>query len=247
MPRDRRVSRELRVVGLPTELFDRLDLPATALCRAALDLARRCEHPAILHHSLRTFLHARLAAGPLGLVTGADFDPQELFVACVLHDVGASDRYDGPQRFEVEGADAASHFLASRGVGVAARRRVWEAIALHTSPGIAERLGALTRLTRAGVVSDFCEAPDDVPSAPSAATPAQRAAFEALLPRLEVRRWLADAVVGQALRNPAKAPASSWPGGLLQAHLAGRHVSADLAEIPAAAGDPAVPAENPAF
>ncbi|HXL90101.1 MAG TPA: hypothetical protein VN969_14215 [Streptosporangiaceae bacterium] len=32
---------------------------------------------------------------------------------------------------------------------------VWEAIALHTSPGLAERRGALAHLTRAGIGMDF--------------------------------------------------------------------------------------------
>jgi hypothetical protein len=193
-------------------VLDRLGLPDSALCAAAEELARRHEHPAIVNHSIRTFLLAELAAPSLGLRDGTEYDRDELFVACVLHDVGTADAYDGPQRFEVEGADAASRFLASRGVAADARQRVWEAIALHTSPGIAERLGPVTRLTRAGVLSDF-------------ATPglAPRRDIEALLPRLDVERHLADAVVRQALHNAAKAPRATWPGALLHAHLADPH------------------------
>jgi hypothetical protein len=129
--------------------------------------------------------------------------------------VVAAPAADGPQRFEVEGADAASRFLASWGVAADARRRVWEAIALHTCTGIAERLGPLTRLTRAGVVADF--------AGPAVAGPARRREFESLLPRLDVERHLADAVVRQAVDNPAKAPPSTWPGALLRAHLADPH------------------------
>jgi HD domain len=192
-------------------VLERLGLPDSALCVAAVELARRQEHPSILNHSVRTFMHAERAATPLGLAVDADYDRAELFVACVLHDIGTAAVHDGPQRFEVEGADAAADFLASWEVPPQARQRVWEAIALHTSPGIAERMGPLTRLTRAGVVADFT-APADA-----------RRDLESLLPRLDVERHLGDAVVRQAVRNPAKAPRATWPGGLLRAHLADPH------------------------
>lgn len=201
-------------------MADRPRLPDSAICVAAADLARRYEHPAIVNHSLRTFLHAELAAGPLGLRPGADYDPEELFVACVLHDIGTAEAYDGPQRFELEGADAAAAFLASWGAPADAGQRVWEAIALHTSPGIAERLGPLARLTRAGVVSDFAAAAGGSGERAQPGERARRGEIEAVLPRLDVERHLGDAVVRQAVANPAKAPRSSWPGGLLRAHLA---------------------------
>jgi hypothetical protein len=156
------------------------------------------------------------SAGPLGLRAGADYDIEELFVACVLHDIGTAEQYNGPQRFEVDGADAAAGFLQSWGAPAAVRQRVWEAIALHTSPGIAERLAPLTRLTRADVVSDFAGAA----AGPSAVSAARRGEIESRYPRDDIERHLADAVIRQAVANPAKAPRSSWPGGLLRAHLA---------------------------
>jgi hypothetical protein len=183
-------------------------LPDTPLCAAALALARGHEHPAILNHSLRTFLHAEHAAPRLDLRPDADYDREELFVACVLHDIGTADAYNGPQRFEVEGADAATAFLTAHHIPAPARQRVWEAIALHTSPGIAERLGPLTRLTRAGVLADF-----------GRRTKTARA-LESDLPRLDIERHLANAVVRQALVTPTKAPPASWPGSLLEAHRA---------------------------
>ncbi|MEV5426913.1 hypothetical protein AB0K85_29730 [Streptomyces cellulosae] len=42
----------------------------------------------------------------------------------------------------------------------------------------------------------------------------------ARFPRLGIETVLADAVVAQAVQCPQKAPPSSWPGGLLAAHLA---------------------------
>ena len=45
----------------------------------------------------------------------------------------------GIQRFEVDGADMAAKFLTDNGVAARGVDLVWEAIALHSSPGIAER------------------------------------------------------------------------------------------------------------
>jgi len=178
-----------------------------------LELAEESEQPAIVNHSIRTFLYATLAAGPNILDTP---DNDLLFVAGVLHDVGTADRFNGAQRFEVEGADAAAAYLDARGLDRRDIDLVWEAIALHTSPGIAERRGPLTRLIRLGVRSDFGHPGID---------PELRRTVELEYPRLGIEKVLADAVVAQALPRPVaerseKAPPSSWPGGLLNAHLA---------------------------
>ena len=184
-------------------------IPQSGLAARAAELARTHTPPAIVNHSVRTFLHAVVAGDRLEVT---DYDPDELFLACILHDVGTAAAFDGPQRFEVEGADAAAHFLRVEGVGSATISRIWEAIALHTSPGIAERMGVLTRLTRIGVVTDFGRG--------SLASHELAAEIEQRYPRLDIERTLADAVVRQAIGQPGKAPASTWPGGLLRAHLA---------------------------
>jgi hypothetical protein len=62
-------------------------------------------------------------------------------------------------RFEVEGADLAAAVLREHGVPEPDVDRVWEAIALHTSPGIAARRGLLSYLTREGVGIDFGRRP----------------------------------------------------------------------------------------
>jgi hypothetical protein len=179
-----------------------VDLPADPIAVRALDLARAHEHVAIVNHSVRTYLHAARIARDRDVDHPADL----LFLACVLHDIGTADAYDGTQRFEVDGADAAARFLTEQGFAAPDVDQVWEAIALHTSPHIAERRGPVPMLTRLGVLADFDAANAD--------------AFADRYPRLDVERVLTGAVVAQALRNPAKAPASTWPGGLYRAYLA---------------------------
>ncbi len=185
-------------------------LPMTEHARTTWQFAMDRLGCAIFNHSVRTYLHARREASRLELAAGRDYDEELLLCACLLHDIGTAEEFDGPQRFEVEGADAAVTLLSSLGFGTAETQQVWQAISLHTSPGIAERMGPLTLLLRRGVVADF--------SAHGGASEIEQ--LHQAYPRSQVEIALADAVVAQALGNSAKAPASSWPGGLLRAHLA---------------------------
>ncbi|MFF1847709.1 HD domain-containing protein [Streptomyces sp. NBC_01550] len=183
-----------------------------ASAEAAYAHVRSLLVPAILNHSVRVWL----LADHLARREGIDAPEREsLAVACLFHDVGTAHQHDGPQRFEVEGADAASAFLSRHRWPAPLIKGVWEAIALHTSPGIAERMGRLPRLVRVGVRADFGATEligtDDEDRLASAL---------ALFPRLNIESVLGEAVVAQALRCPGKAPSSSWPGGLLAAHLA---------------------------
>lgn len=179
------------------------------LAVAALALAQQHETDSVLNHSIRTHRCALRHAELLGLKADHDFDAELLFVACVLHDIGAFDAFDGPQRFEVEGADAAAALLRDHGRSEADADLVWQGIALHTSPGIAERRGALPMLIRVGVRIDFSTV--TIPEA-------ERVEIERQLPRLGLDLELPALVVAQALRQPEKARASSWPADLVRAH-----------------------------
>ncbi|MEE9095149.1 HD domain-containing protein [Pseudarthrobacter phenanthrenivorans] len=180
-----------------------------ALLAAAGDLLGQLLQPPIFNHSARVFEYARAIAANEDCAV----DVAALRIASLFHDAGTADEYDGPQRFEVEGADAAAAFLTTHGWEAARVDSVWEAIALHTSPQIAERRGPVARYLRLGVRADF----GDVTLLPRADK--HRSGVEGMYPRLMIEQCLGQTVVEQALRNPEKAPPSSWPGGLLQAHL----------------------------
>ncbi|MET1074014.1 MAG: HD domain-containing protein [Umezawaea sp.] len=170
-------------------------LPNDPLSQRVLDFARLHVVPSILNHSVRTFLHASAIAER----EGVEHDREVLFHACALHDLGTAHAFDGPVRFEVEGADGAAAFLTAEKVPAEVVDQVWEAIALHTSAQIAERRGPITMLTRRGVVADF-----DEPGA----------AFEEQFPRWDIERELKRLVADQVAHNPAKAPKASWAGYL---------------------------------
>jgi len=189
-------------------------VPNTSLCTTAFNLVEAVLPLPILHHSVRVFLFAKGLAETEQSPWAAGFKLEVLFVACVCHDLGTSNQYNGPQRFEVEGADAAVQLLRSHKVSSSDMHEVWTAIALHTSPGIAERISPLARLVRLGVLIDFRQATREALGATEYARD-----IEKKIPRLDVEKVLGDVVVGQALQNREKAPPASWPGILLKAHL----------------------------
>lgn len=188
---------------------DVLALPTAPWTEAVFAMVTSAESPSLANHSIRSYLFARLFADHRGVVAGRDFDPLLLFAACLLHDIGLTERGNGDQRFEVDGADVAAKFLTEHGRPADDADAVWLAIALHTSPGIAERRGPLCELTREGVGMDFGRRPEAV-------TDAQAAAIHEAYPRVAMVRSLVDAIVEQARTRPDKAPRYSLPGELLR-------------------------------
>jgi hypothetical protein len=74
----------------------------------------------------------------------------------MFHDLGLTEPYrtSSSLRFEVDGAIAARDFLLQHGIDEGEARRVWLSIALHTTPGVPEFLGAEIALVTAGVETD---------------------------------------------------------------------------------------------
>ncbi len=165
---------------------------------------------------MRVYLYAKTLAEHSTSIYATDTAKRDLlFTACLFHDIGTTDKYDGAQRFEIEGGDAAVQHLTRFGVNETSRHDVWTAIACHTSPQIAERIGELSRLVRLAVITDFGRKSD----AWDVLVPL-REEIERELGRAEIEKVLGDAVVEQARRRPEKAPMVSWPGVMYRAHLA---------------------------
>jgi HD domain len=198
-----------------------LDLPAGPLAEAALTVVRTSESAPIANHSLRSFFFAQLLAAHEGYEQDAAYDRDLLFAATVMHDLGTGALAKGHARFEVEGADLAAAVLREHDVPESDVDRVWEAIALHTSPGIARRRGLLAHLTREGVGADFGRNPEIV----AAWVPQIHTAY----PRLMMVRSLVDAIVERAARSPAAAPRYSIGGELLRERQANGVTSMELA------------------
>jgi hypothetical protein len=83
------------------------------------------------------------------------YDPELLYIGAMFHDMGLTEAYSSPtERFEVDGANAARDFLIRQGVADADIEQVWDAIALHTTPGIPKHKKPVVALVTAGVEMD---------------------------------------------------------------------------------------------
>ncbi len=184
--------------------MDPLSLPQTELADAALRWTRAIEPEYLFNHSVRSYLFARVYG------TRFEYDDELLFLATLLHDVGLTPEGDGDQRFEVEGADAAVRFLHGHGLSEERAEIVWDAIALHTSIGIANRKRPEVALANAGIGIDVsARGADKLP--PGFA----EAVFEAY-PRLGCKRELIESVISNAYGRPSKAPPLTFPGEILR-------------------------------
>lgn len=198
----------------PATVRTDLEFPSTPLAKVADELARGAEPDFMYNHSVRSYLFARVAAAARGLTAGEGYDDELLFLSCILHDVGLTTPADRGRRFEVDGAEAAVDLLRANGLETARAQIVWDAIALHTSAGIAEHRGSEVALTRAGIGLDFGSDAELVPG-----ELAERVRDR--YPRLEMARCLTDAIVGQAQGRPRKAPPYTLPGELVRERATG--------------------------
>jgi hypothetical protein len=126
-------------------------VPDTKLAREATELVRSSTSDLVYHHSRRVFWFGSLQ----GRNRGLSFDPELLYIGAMFHDLGLNEQFrDSGRRFEVDSADEARRFLQGHGVAEDSIRRVWTAIALHTTPGIPEFMEPEVGLVTAGVEYD---------------------------------------------------------------------------------------------
>ncbi|MEV5983945.1 HD domain-containing protein [Streptomyces sp. NPDC052051] len=159
-------------------------VPDTALAREATQLVRDTTSDLIYHHSRRVYFFGSLQ----GRNRDLSFDPELLYIGAMFHDLGLNGEFRGSgRRFEVDSAEEARKFLQSHDVPPDSVRRVWTAIALHTTPGIPEFMEPEVALVTAGVEYDVLGIGYDDISA------TDRAAIVALHPRPDFKRQILTA------------------------------------------------------
>ncbi|MFT7841800.1 HD domain-containing protein [Saccharothrix sp. BKS2] len=199
---------------------------AEPFARDTLDFLRSSVSPAVANHSIRAYAYAEFLVDQWDARGHEEYDPRAVFFAATLHDLGLSaPGARRPDRFEVAGADLAVDHLRGHGVDAGTADRVWEAIALHTSTGIAQRRGLLCQLVAAGTALDFGAGSERV-------TDEMAADLHARYPRLNTSSALFSEIVGQARTTPAKAPVGSLARYLVKTDELGAS-----ADIPARWGD----------
>src|SRR5262245_1079297 len=86
-------------------------VPDTPLITSAIEHARENSEPYLFNHVMRSWLFAV----SLAQLSETAHDGEVVAVATLLHDIGLSEAFSGPLRFEVEGANAARRFGQAAG------------------------------------------------------------------------------------------------------------------------------------
>src|ERR1700724_1209329 len=108
--------------------FAGIKVPDTALVHDAMDLSRSLLEPFLFNHVMRSWLFGIVLAESAAIAPDAEL----LAVAAILHDLGLTERYNGENRFEVDGANAAPGFLKETATPPQTTRRAGASIRLHT-------------------------------------------------------------------------------------------------------------------
>ena len=108
-------------------------VPDTPLVARAIEYAREHSEPYLFNHVMRSWLFSVAIAQ----LRNAPHDTEVLAVATLLHDLGLEKAFDGPLRFEVEGANAARAFARAEGMAERRAQLIWDGVALNSTPSIA--------------------------------------------------------------------------------------------------------------
>jgi HD domain len=156
----------------------------TPLISRAMDLARAHSEPFLFNHAVRSWLFAVR----LGQLQGIPHDPEVLAVGSLLHDLGLTNSFTGPLRFEIEGADAARAFAREEGLDDRRVQLIWDSVALNSTPSIGLHKETEVALCTAGIGLDWGGFQyDRIP-------PDEMKSILAAFPRLDMKRGFTDSV-----------------------------------------------------
>jgi hypothetical protein len=112
-----------------------IEIPDSKLATEAADILRDYGNALLWNHSHRVYLFGALQ----GRQANMKYDPELLNISALFHDLGLTKKFSSPdKRFEVDGANAARSFLEQHGMSKPKVQLVWDAIALHTTIGVAQ-------------------------------------------------------------------------------------------------------------
>jgi HD domain len=128
-----------------------LVIPDSLLAKEATDILREHSTEVLINHSQRVYLFA----AEQGRQQKLRFDPELLYVAAAFHDLGLIKKFSSAtERFEVDGANAVRQFLTTHKVPEEQIETAWQAIALHTTPGVTHYMRPEVALLQSGVLLD---------------------------------------------------------------------------------------------
>jgi hypothetical protein len=110
-----------------------VSVPDNPLITAAIEHAQRLSEPYLFNHAMRSWLFAEA----IGRMKGIDYDHEVVAIGTILHDIGLTADVSGPNRFEVNGADAALSFIKGKGLSDRRAQLIWDLVALNSTPSLA--------------------------------------------------------------------------------------------------------------
>jgi hypothetical protein len=170
-----------------------ITVPDTPIVAQSIEYARDNSEPFLFNHVMRSWLFA----AALAEVDDTSHDAEVLAVATILHDLGLAKAFQGPLRFEVEGANIARKFALSSGLDKDRAQVVWDGVALNSTPSLALHKQPEVALCSAGTVVDWAGLGADK------LTRDQMAAILDAFPRLEMKQRFTSAVCGIVQTRPA--------------------------------------------
>jgi predicted hydrolase (HD superfamily) len=176
-----------------SNIISGVKIPDSKIAREAAELVRQHQSDMLFNHSVRVYVFGAMK----GIRQNLKFDSELLYVAALFHDLGLAEAYETQtKRFEVDGADAAREFLRSHGIPEPKADLVWEAIALHATPGIPQYMRPEIALTNSGVLMDVIGLGfDDY-------TPEQRDQVITAFPRHDFKNEFIAVQTRSALKKP---------------------------------------------
>jgi hypothetical protein len=178
--------------ALPRRTLAGVDVPDTALVARAIEYVSARSEPWLFNHVMRSWLFAEALAQR----SGKPYDAEVLAVSTLLHDLGLTDAFTGPLRFEVEGANAARAFARNEGIDERRGQLIWDSVALNSTPSICLHKETEAAMCVSGVGLDWGGWGYD------SVAKDRIAEIVAAFPRLEMKRQFTRAVCHLAETRP---------------------------------------------
>jgi hypothetical protein len=137
--------------GIATRLVAGVSVPDTPVISRAIEIARERSQPYLFNHVMRSWLFAAILAQR----NQTAHDAEVLAVTTILHDLGLEESFNGPLRFEVEGANAVRAFARDQGLDDRRAQLIWDGVALNSTPSIALHKEAEVALSTMGIGLDW--------------------------------------------------------------------------------------------
>lgn len=149
---------------IPTKVLAGVEVADTPLVREAQKYARAHADDMTYNHVMRSWLFSTIMTKKIPDRFG-NIDPEALAIAAIFHDLGwdhTGELVSKDKRFEVDGGIAARSWLLEQQKNGSAKgwddhkiQLVWDAIALHATPSIAQYKEPLVALITTGIAADF--------------------------------------------------------------------------------------------